>query len=311
MTTQVTSYFLHALAPMHIGTGVGSGAIDLPVSREVATRLPNAPGSGVKGVVKDLLRGGYGDPDNANEYVHALGADPQPQAQTRAQSALAFSDAMLLAFPVRSLCGVFAWVTSPYEIHRLRRIVPTCPSAPAVATGHAATGASARLSAADKALYLHDLKLIVDGQGATQDAANQIADHLASLVFPGQAADKAVNAERLNFTQRFVIVSDEDLVHLSNVGCEVRMRNALEAESKTVKDGQLWSEEYVPGETIFFGTLMADHIGATTGQQALSRFCEIFGPERVAQFGGKATIGKGVARMVITPVLRDRAEAAA
>lgn len=77
------------------------------------------------------------------------------------------------------------------------------------------------------------------------------------------------------------------------------MRNSLELESKRVKDGALWSEEYAPVETIFWGAVMADHINGQDGATALMQFCNAFGRERVAQFGGKATVGKGLARMAI------------
>jgi len=299
MTTCTTHYIFHALSPLHFGTGVAVGAIDLPISREVNTGLPNAPGSGVKGVIKDVLRNGYGATHDADAYVHALGAAPGDQEAERAQSALSFSDGLLLAFPVRSLCGVFAWVTSPYAIHRLRRFLPAVPSSPAVTSGTAATAATEHL-AANAHLYLHDLKLslILDQNVGT------LASELAKIIWPceGQldaAVPGAINEERTNFTKRFAIVSDEDFVHLSTVGCEVRVRNALEPDAKIVKQGALWSEEYAPVETIFWGTLMADHVNGQDGAKTLAKFCTRFGPERVAQFGGKATVGKGVARFAI------------
>ncbi|WP_298819062.1 RAMP superfamily CRISPR-associated protein [Chloroflexus sp.] len=46
-------YFLHALSPLHAGTGQGSGVIDLPIAREKATGIPYLPGSSVKGVLRD------------------------------------------------------------------------------------------------------------------------------------------------------------------------------------------------------------------------------------------------------------------
>ena len=79
------------------------------------------------------------------------------------------------------------------------------------------------------------------------------------------------------------------------------MRNSLELESKRVKDGALWSEEYAPVETIFWGAVMADHINGQDGATTLNRFCSALGSERIAQFGGKATVGKGLARIVIAP----------
>jgi len=45
--------FVHALSPLHAGTGQGSGVIDLPIAREKATGLPFVPGSSLKGVLRD------------------------------------------------------------------------------------------------------------------------------------------------------------------------------------------------------------------------------------------------------------------
>ncbi|MBL8310674.1 MAG: type III-B CRISPR module RAMP protein Cmr4 [Burkholderiales bacterium] len=304
MPAVTTHYIFHALSPLHFGTGVAVGAIDLPISRETNTRLPNAPGSGIKGVVKDILRGQYGQPDDAKQFRHALGAEPGEQDAERAQGAVSFGDGLLLAFPVRSLAGVFAWVTSPYAIHRLRRFTAACPAAPNVSVGQAVTTAQALMvgpqNGAKKA-YLHDLALTVDSDARSTDAARALGDALAALIFPGDAGTPTVDDERKNFARRFAVVSDEDLVHLSTVGCEVRMRNSLELESKRVKDGALWSEEYAPVETIFWGAVMADHINGQDGATTLNRFCRALGSERIAQFGGKATVGKGLARIVIVP----------
>lgn len=302
MATTTTHYIFHALSPLHFGTGVALGSIDLPISREANTALPNAPGSGIKGVVKDFLRDQYcrpgsGQSHDEKRYRHALGVDPGMQESERAQSALSFSDGLLLAFPVRSLCGVFAWVTSPYGIHRLRRVLAQVPAAPAVNTGCCATAAGANL-AANGHVYLHDLKLVANDT-ASHIVVATLAAALAKLIFPGAENDAAVQAERANFTARFAVVSDEDWVHLTTVGCEARMRNALQPGGKIVQDGALWSEEYAPVETIFWGTLMADQINGRKAEDTLADFCQRFGPERSAQFGGKATVGKGVARLAI------------
>ena len=43
--SHVALLFLHALSPLHAGTGQGIGAIDLPIAREKATGIPYLPGS--------------------------------------------------------------------------------------------------------------------------------------------------------------------------------------------------------------------------------------------------------------------------
>jgi CRISPR-associated protein Cmr4 len=48
-------FLIHALSPLHAGTGHSAGVIDLPIARMAATDIPFAPGSGIKGVLRDTL----------------------------------------------------------------------------------------------------------------------------------------------------------------------------------------------------------------------------------------------------------------
>ncbi|MBQ3620098.1 MAG: hypothetical protein II940_00285, partial [Methanosarcinaceae archaeon] len=53
MTSQQI-YFIHALSPLHAGTGQGTGVIDLPIAREKATNIPIFPASSLKGAMREL-----------------------------------------------------------------------------------------------------------------------------------------------------------------------------------------------------------------------------------------------------------------
>lgn len=122
--SHVALLFLHALSPLHAGTGQGIGAIDLPIAREKATGIPYLPGSSLKGVLRDRASAWDRDtlfavfgPDTENASEHA--------------GAVQVGDAKLLLLPVRSLYGVFALVASPYLLERFRREAPHGgPSAP-------------------------------------------------------------------------------------------------------------------------------------------------------------------------------------
>ena len=102
-------FLLHALSPIHAGTGHAVDVIDLPIARQRATGIPFVPGPSIKGVLReshrttdpaDTWRAIFG-PDTANASDHA--------------GALVVGDALLLALPVRSFKGTFAWVTSPLQ----------------------------------------------------------------------------------------------------------------------------------------------------------------------------------------------------
>ncbi len=46
-------YWIHAITPLHVGSGRGVGFIDLPIMREKVTSWPLVPGSAVKGVMRE------------------------------------------------------------------------------------------------------------------------------------------------------------------------------------------------------------------------------------------------------------------
>jgi CRISPR-associated protein Cmr3 len=82
---------LHALTPLHVGTGQAVGNVDLPIAREKATGFPIVPASALKGVLRDNFNNqswatqAFGDTDQAGAWV--------------------FTDLRILCLPVRSFFG--------------------------------------------------------------------------------------------------------------------------------------------------------------------------------------------------------------
>lgn len=98
-------FLLHALSPLHAGTGQAAEIVDLPTARMKGTGIPFIPGSSIKGVLREGSTGR--DPTKTDA---AFGPSANPDAHA---GAIAVGDARLLALPVRSFRGTFAWVTSP------------------------------------------------------------------------------------------------------------------------------------------------------------------------------------------------------
>jgi hypothetical protein len=107
------SFLLHALSPLHAGTGHAADVIDLPTARYKATGIPFMPGSSIKGVLRDARR--QVDRERT-EAVFGPSDDPAAHA-----GALVVGDARLLALPVRSFRGTFAWTTSPLLLTLAKR----------------------------------------------------------------------------------------------------------------------------------------------------------------------------------------------
>lgn len=292
--------FLHALSPLHAGTGQGIGVIDLPISKEKATSLPFLPGSSVKGALRDLCT----DPVTRKKV---FGPDSKNGDASEHSSAVQFSDQRLLLLPVRSLVGTFAWVTSPYILRRFARDAGDVGIAdfklPVSGPGQTQQCLLVKPNAIANSgkVYLEDLDCIADD---TKTEAAQWAGAIAKKLFPTDATWEGFLRER------FCIVSDDIMSFLVETATEVSARIHLKDDSKTVADGGLWYEEALPCETVTYGIVTATRIGIPKKNGQPNEFDYVeptFAIEVVeglmrtpVQFGGKATAGRGVCHLTMT-----------
>lgn len=289
MNTRLT--FVHALSPLHAGTGQGTGVIDLPIAREKATGLPYLPGSSLKGTLRDEfnenpLRDRIFGPekDNASDYAGAI----------------QFTDQTLALLPVRSLAGTFAWVTSPYILRRLKRDATDAGVAGGPADvpdpngfEYCAVTSSSKLIVADlNKVCLEDLDLQTDPNESSH--AESWAEWLKERVFPAGSQWQTLLVERL------CVVHDDVFSFLLNTATEITARIKIQEDAKTVEKGGLWYEESLPTETVLFGLALA-----FPNNKTLMTAPEIFAAiqprlGKALQLGGKATVGRGICRMKMT-----------
>ncbi|MCF6355152.1 MAG: type III-B CRISPR module RAMP protein Cmr4 [Candidatus Polarisedimenticolaceae bacterium] len=290
-------YHIHALTALHAGTGQGVGVIDLPIAREKSTGLPIIPGSGMKGVLREELRPEESDEEKSRKWETLFGPKPGEAASSGGFSgALTIQDALLLCLPVRSIYGVFAWVTSPFILERYKRdlknsdlLIPKVTATTAIET---TTSALSR----DNKVYLEDLDLDID----KNSDADQVSKLIAAAVFPN---DPTWQHE---FKKRLLIVPDDTFSFLAETATEVRTRIRLEEGTRTVAKGALWYEENLPAETLLWGIIGCDR-ARNGGQQEhadslMNAFIEKIIPEGEVrlQIGGKATVGRGNVRWLIS-----------
>lgn len=278
--------FLHALTPLHAGTGQGVGVIDLPIAREKATGIPFLPGSSLKGALKPLSQ------SPAKNAVFGQEGD-------EGTGAAQFADARLLCLPARSLHGTFAWVSSPYLLERLGADfelakLGRCPSIPQPAANEAlTTGDKLKVSwQGNDLVVLEDLDL----KFQSSPAVIAWADHLKTKIFP-RPEDQNTAAR---FAAHFCIVPDDVCSFLLQSATEVQARIKLQDDTKTVQKGGLWYEENLPAETILTSVLTAMPLpvhGGLSAVQVLQAALSV----RVAQFGGKAGVGRGLCRLSVFP----------
>jgi CRISPR-associated protein Cmr4 len=144
-------FLLHALSPLRAGTGHAADVIDLPTARYKATGIPFVPGSSIKGVLRDARRT---VDRHKTEAVFGPSDDPAAHA-----GALVVGDARLLAPPVRSFRGTFAWTTSPLLLALAKRDLEDDSLAIANITGRRALVATGSCVLHAGKLYLEDLDL--------------------------------------------------------------------------------------------------------------------------------------------------------
>ena len=290
--------FVHALSPLHAGTGQGVGVIDLPIAREKATNLPYLPGSSLKGTLRDTPSAQVTDDMRAKIF----GPDGVNVKSEEYAGSVQFSDQRLLLLPVRSLIGTFAWVTSPYILLRLLRdakgveLTSLPESVPKPATiEHSVVARNDGLVGDGGKVYLEDLDLPLDPDAAKREMAAAWAEWLGQQIFGGDGADETAWRDML--AARFCIVHDDALSFLLETATEITARIKLLEDTKTVKDGALWYEEALPTESILYGLVVATPVRKFNLDQAT--IFNALGSLMTgsAQFGGKATVGRGLCRM--------------
>jgi CRISPR-associated protein Cmr4 len=276
---------LHALSPIHCGTGQAIGGIDLPIARERSTHVPLVPGSSFKGV----LRASFGD-----HHLTVPIFGPDTDAAAEHAGAVQFGDLHLAFLPVRSLRGTFAYVTSRFLLRRLARDareaglawkVPSEP--PNKETVKLAS--KARLAGNDGKVLFEDFEF-----GSAEDSdLRALASSVAGLLLP--------NDEASFFTDRVCLVHDDVMSLLLDTCTEVTARNRIDPEKGTVEKGALWTEEALPGESVLAGLVVETAVRRKNGDTsadllgALSKHLA----ERTLQVGGNATVGRGQCRALL------------
>nr|MBA2682159.1 type III-B CRISPR module RAMP protein Cmr4 [Ktedonobacteraceae bacterium] len=289
--------FVHVISSLHAGTGQGAGIIDLPIAREKVTGIPFLPGSSLKGALSTRCYNRDGDTNVCRDIFGPKEALNDGNARA---SLAQFSDQKLLLLPVRSLAGIFAWITSPYVLYRLLRDIsdtdvepPTnkVPTPTSVDSCYVVSDKSAiipGLKSGEKKVYLEDLDLKVDISAET----GEWAEWLKKQIFPDQ------KEEDDTFTSRFCIVHDDLFSFLLETATEVNARIRLEEETKTVREGALWYEETLPPETILSGLVLATLLKDGKVSSVEQVFSEIGSlAKSTIQLGGKATVGRGLCRI--------------
>jgi CRISPR-associated protein Cmr4 len=324
-------YFVHALSPLHAGTGEGIGAVNLPTARERLTGYPFLPGTSLKGVLRATAEARFRKEPNgytSRKTYAAFGPDTENAADSR--GGIAFSDASLLALPVRSLFGTFAWVSCPYALRRLRR------DARETSVDTSALDAALVEDMGDQAAWLtKDSKLRGESAGdlylldlslpsnlvSVDSRATGIASWISERVWPNATESGDHVGARSLFAERFIVVNDDVFGFLSRTATEIRSRVKIDDDTGTAAESGSWTEEHLPAESLLYGVAIGRPTRYFTGGRssasgststatkqgegidaatAIGVLDELLTSDNLTlRFGGKSSTGMGRARMTI------------
>jgi CRISPR-associated protein Cmr4 len=275
---------VHALSPLHPGTGQATDVVDLPVARSRGTGIPFLPGSSLKGALRALRW--KGDPERA---FAVFGPDTEHAALHA--GALIVGDARLLALPVRSLHGVFARVSSPLLLALANRDLGQERPVPSVSRYGARVAPGSLCRATDGRVYLEDLDLFAEEDGRLQSWTDLLA---ADVAPPG--------VDPSFFSARFLVVDDDTMAFVCETALQVDARIRINAETGTVSEGALWLEESLPPETLLLAVLAAERSRrdnvSMTPEEVLDFALPATEGGEVVQLGGNATTGRGRCRLL-------------
>ncbi|MCS7244371.1 MAG: type III-B CRISPR module RAMP protein Cmr4 [Candidatus Calescibacterium sp.] len=302
---------IYCLTPIHMGAGQSVSYIDNIVQRERITGFPTLWSSGLKGVLRAFLSKN----EKCKEHVDKIFG---PQDGREYASLISISDAKLLLFPVRSLKGIFAYITSPMIIIRLLQelrnlgvntiskqndnskidLAKICESLIKQKINEES------VITTEKSEIVFDLnnskkvgleEFIFDLYSQENSKLN-ISD-LVELIKKYLPSNQLISSDNF-LMSRFAILKDDVLKDLTNYAVEIRTRIKINQSTGTVHEGALFTEEFIPSETLFYSfVFLKEDSNKTYYKQIIEEL-----DDKVLQFGADETLGKGIAKIKLTQI---------
>jgi CRISPR-associated protein Cmr4 len=308
MFQQTKTLFLVCETPLHAGSGDSLGVVDLPIQRERHTQFPKIEASSLKGALREAFESKLKSRKD-DQIIRAFGPDEDGADHA---GAMAFSDARLLLFPVKSMKGVFAWVTCPKVLKQLQRDLTIANSLPSdldlskIEKNTCCTTADITYSIANKdKIVLEEYTFTVKKDNET----SKLASWLSEKLFTHAGIEPFW---KNHLSNNLVVLSDDDFTDFVTLSTEVITRIKINNDTGTVQTGALFNEEYLPAESVLYSLVMAANEfidkaklekrgGARKEATEIMSFFETT-IEQISylQIGGNATLGKGIVHTIIS-----------
>ena len=293
--------FLYAETAVHAGSGrAAGGATDLPIQRERVTQYPLVQASGLKGALRASFRERKKVKDD-DQLVKEIFGEAGGEDNNYA-GAVSVGDARLLLLAVRSLKGVFAYVTSAHALSLLRRTaeliaqpldLPQIPAPKGESTALVAPSSELIMdkkkeNKKDDYVVLEDFSFIAQ----PSEEVKQIADWLAANALP---QGEVYKYWRESLPKRLCILPEDAFRDFCLYATEVQTHVRIEPDKKTVAKGALWTAEYLPADSLLYAPLFfTDARTKTNGKpvEAVIREFDYLNGSHL-QVGGDETTGQG------------------
>lgn len=319
----VIPLFIIAETPIHAGGESALGIVDLPIQRERYTDFPKIEASAIKGCIRTAFEVSDKKVEVNNKEISIkdlVSLVFGPEEGELHSSAIAFTDARILLFPVKSLKGVFAWITCPTVLERFKRDMEMVNFEKEEMMEIFSNINSLENTIPKDSNIAVDSKVVLEEftfKVEYNESTSKIASFLASIVFP---EDALYNFWRERLKKDLIILSDDDFKYFVKNSTEIITRIRIDSETGTVKKGALWTEEYLPQDTIMYSLLMfsaprveknenkedkrseGDKSEKNKYKDVLKDAEDVYayfkkGLPKVIQIGGNQTIGKGFVRL--------------
>ena len=288
-------FYIKTITPTHMGSGSDLGIVDLPIQRESHTGFPKIEGSSLKGSIREAV-----EQNNADEIkVHQVFGYDETNASNNAKEtfkdnkdkfagAIGFSDARVLLFPVKSVKGVFAYVTCPMVIERFINDLNIADIKVDF------TKPQENKITKNSSIKLEDEEVVILEEYSFEISSND------------ENVEKFANflRNKLNIdTSKLIVLSNDDFKDFVKMFTEVITRTKIDNSKGIVQEGALFTEEYLPAETVMYSLAMVSPIFAKLKESDINNEDDVLkffkdGCSDVIQIGGNATIGKGICEII-------------
>ncbi|GAB4343877.1 MAG: type III-B CRISPR module RAMP protein Cmr4 [Flammeovirgaceae bacterium] len=311
--------FLICETPLHVGSGSDLGIVDLPIQRERHTNFPKIESSSLKGALREafeseLVLSEQNDKnakDNLTKINKIFGFDDGElgidvkkrfsakeylkdtfKENSQFSGCVSVTDARLLLFPVKSLYGVFAWITCPRVIKKFiadLELAGMKGAVPEINVSKVSIGQKSTILNGNE-IYLEEF--LFKNPDKKQEI-DKLGEWLATNVFAG--LDKYWQEK---IKTDIVVLDDNDFRDFVTLATEVITRTKINNETGTVQQGALFSEEYLPAESVMYSLAMfSDEFTGKADKMTAEQVQEFFAKiPSIVQIGGNATLGKGIVR---------------